>query len=618
MRILKFGGTSVGSAAALDNVVEIIRDRRETGDIAVVVSALSGVTSDLVAAATTGDASIAARLRIRHRELLRETSGASWNGTGPAADSILRFVRETLRRPQLSAAELDALLGAGERLSAILVATLLRRRGIDAVAIDGTDVIRTDASHGSAAVDIDATRALLVPRIAAARPAVPVIAGFIGSTADGVPTTLGRGGSDTTAGVVGAILGADEVEIWSDVDGIFDADPRVEPSARVMHHLSHDEALVLARRGAKVLHPDTIPPLARRGIRLSVRNTMQPHRRGTTIGPPRLEVFIAGATGNVGSALWRQIERLKDAPLSVRGVANSRRTLLDRLPTARSLMDHGVETRWSETLRALDGRIGPRLLFVDCTPSSEVASLYGPLLERGIGVVTANKLAGAGPGDNWDAIRSLASRRGIPLRYETTVGAALPVLDTARSLVATGDRILGVDAVLSGSLSFVLGRLHEGIAFSVAVREAAARGFTEPDPFVDLSGEDVARKLVILLRELGMPVELRDIVRQPLASRDRELASADDVWCDRVTRANARGTRLVYAASFANGIASAAVQEVAGDSPMARLRPGENIVIFTTERYRAVPLTVMGPGAGAEVTAAGVLAEILDVARSQT
>ncbi|MHB0972095.1 MAG: homoserine dehydrogenase family protein [Thermoanaerobaculia bacterium] len=345
---------------------------------------------------------------------------------------------------------------------------------------------------------------------------------------------------------------------------------------------------------------------------------MQPHRRGTTIGPPRLEVFIAGATGNVGSALWRQIERLKDAPLSVRGVANSRRTLLDRLPTARSLMDHGVETRWSETLRALDGRIGPRLLFVDCTPSSEVASLYGPLLERGIGVVTANKLAGAGPGDNWDAIRSLASRRGIPLRYETTVGAALPVLDTARSLVATGDRILGVDAVLSGSLSFVLGRLHEGIAFSVAVREAAARGFTEPDPFVDLSGEDVARKLVILLRELGMPVELRDIVRQPLASRDRELASADDVWCDRVTRANARGTRLVYAASFANGIASAAVQEVAGDSPMARLRPGENIVIFTTERYRAVPLTVMGPGAGAEVTAAGVLAEILDVARSQT
>ena len=266
-------------------------------------------------------------------------------------------------------------------------------------------------------------------------------------------------------------------------------------------------------------------------------------------------------------------------------------------------------------------RAGPRdgtpLLFIDCTPSDEVAALYGHLLERGIGVVTANKIAGAGPAARWDAVRSLASRRGLPLRYETTVGAALPILETARSLAATGDRLIAVDAVLSGTLSFVLGRLHDGVPFSAAVREAVARGFSEPDPLLDLSGEDVARKLVILLREFGIAVERRDIRLEPLATTEAGISAHDDQWRERVLRAERTGTRLVYSASFSGGIAHAGVREIPVDLPLARLRPGENIVVFTTTRYRAVPLTVMGPGAGAEVTAAGVLAEILDVARAQ-
>jgi aspartokinase len=616
MRVLKFGGTSVGSAAALENVVAIVRQRRAAGPVAVVVSALAGITTQLDGAATRRESSVASAVFARHEALLVTLTGTGWGAAAPAAEAITTELERRLRTGERSDARRDAALGCGERLSAILVAELLRRRGIAAAAIDGTEVVRTDARHGRARVDPDATRRLLLPRLERVRPAVPVITGYTGSTCDGAPTTLGRGGSDITAGVVGALTSASEVEIWTDVDGIYDRDPRYDPAARLLRTLSWGEALRHALAGAKVLHPETIPPLAGGGIRLSIRNTFAPDRPGTMIGgAPTVELFVAGATGNVGGALWRQIARLDGIPLHVRGVANSRKTFVGDAASPEVLAERGIPKDWTATLRSLEPRGGAQLLFVDCTPSDEVAALYAPLLERGIGVVTANKIAGAGPGRRWEELRSLASRRRLPLRYETTVGAALPILDTARSLAATGDRVIALDAVLSGTLSFVLGRLHEGLTFSDAVSEAVARGLSEPDPLADLSGEDVARKLVILLRDLGLGIERNEVCVEPLAATAREVAANDAVWRQRVERAEREGRRLVYAASFAEGIARAGVRELALDDPMARLRPGENIVVFTTERYRTVPLTVMGPGAGADVTAAGVLAEILDVAR---
>ncbi len=585
--VLKFGGTSVSSIESLNNVVGIIRERAQSQRIAVVVSALSGVTSALDAASTTGDPSIVPILRDRHTSLLHELTASDWNGSGSTIRNLLQFLDVHLRTSTTRHSPThDEILGIGERLAAPLVAEVLRHRGVKAVAIDATEVVRTDATHGSARVDLRATQQRLRERLANLGDAIPVITGFVGATHDGVPTTLGRGGSDISAAIIGAALDADEVEIWSDVDGIYSADPRATHTARLYSRLTHDEALRIARDGAKVLHPETIPPLAERGIRLSIRNTFAPQRRGTRIDARKpTELIIAGATGNVGSALVRQLRALENDSIRIRIVANSRIT-----NDARAC--GGFETNWRETLQTIE----PGSLFVDVTASPEVATLYDELLDRGIGIVTANKLAGAGDEERWCRLRHIAAKRRVPLRYETTVGAALPVLRTARELHATGDRFLSLDAVLSGTLSYILTRVNEGAAFDDAVAEAQAKGLTEPDPAIDLSGRDVAAKLVILLRELGVSISLNDVDVTPLTHVER-------------------GKRLAYVASYRDGVATARVREVAGDDPLGRLRAGENIVVFRTTRYDAVPLTVAGPGAGPEVTAAGVFAEILDAAK---
>jgi aspartate kinase len=583
--ILKFGGTSVSSIESLTNVVDIIQSRARQTNVAVVVSALSGVTSALDAASSTGDPSLVSILRDRHTSLLYDLTLSDWNGSGSTIRALLQFLDAQLHRPvPRHSPEHDEILGIGERLAAPLVAEVLRHRGTRAVAVDATEIVRTDASHGNARVDLRATQERLRERLARIGDAIPIITGFVGATPEGIPTTLGRGGSDITAAVIGAALDADEVEIWSDVDGIYSGDPRTSHTARLYSRLTHDEALRIARDGAKVLHPGTIPPLAERGIRLWIRNTFAPERRGTRIDAKKpVELVIAGATGNVGSALVRQLRALDNDAIRIRILANSRVT-----NDARAC--GGFETNWDETLKTID----PGSFFVDVTASADVASLYDELLDRGIGIVTANKLAGSGDPARWTRLRRAATRRRLPLRYETTVGAALPVLRTARELHATGDRLLSLDAVLSGTLSYILARVNEGTTFFDAVLEAQEKGLTEPDPTVDLSGRDVAAKLVILLRELGIDISLSDVDVTPLTSVQR-------------------GKRLAYVASYREGVARAGVREVADDDPLGRLRAGENFVVFRTTRYDAVPLTIAGPGAGPEVTAAGVLAEILEV-----
>ena len=314
-----------------------------------------------------------------------------------------------------------------------------------------------------------------------------------------------------------------------------------------------------------------------------------------------VELVIAGATGNVGSALVRQLRAIEPRGVRLRILANSRFTNDSRACSA-------VETDWPSTLSTVEAGS----LFVDCTASTDVASLDERLLYTGIGVVTANKIAGSGDADHWRRLRRVAGRRALPLRYETTAGAALPILRTARELAATGDRLIALEAVLSGTISYLLGRLHDGIDFSAAVAEAQDRGFTEPDPLIDLTGRDVAAKLVIVLRELGIDIGLGDVRVEPLAANADEISSEDSLWRARAEHAATRNRRLVFVASYVDGAATARVREIDRDDPLARLRAGENIVIFRTQRYDAVPLTIAGPGAGPEVTAAGILAEVLD------
>lgn len=312
----------------------------------------------------------------------------------------------------------------------------------------------------------------------------------------------------------------------------------------------------------------------------------------------RTGIVLAGPRGRVATA-FRQLLASRD-DLRLAGV-------LDRHDDWDRLLD-------------LCGRERP--IFVDCTASPEIASRYEELLRRGIPVVTPNKLANAGRLSDWRRLQELSKE--VPYRYETTVGAALPVLRTISDLRRAGDRLLGVSAVLSGTLSFVLHRVESGVPFSRAVREAYERGYTEPHPAEDLSGEDVARKLLILLREAGFGLEREDILGEPLVpdlplepdpGRFLDLlAPWDGVWAERAARARERGERLLYLASFDGVVPRVGFMALPADHPVARGGPGESVIVYRTERYRDLPLTIAGPGAGPEVTATGVMSDVLRAA----
>ncbi|MFO7170294.1 MAG: aspartate kinase [Chloroflexota bacterium] len=297
--VMKFGGTSVGSAAAIKSLAAIVAEQRKPwGAVAVVVSAMSGVTDALIRGATgsaAGDRDIgmatAADLRERHAAALRELVGdtddarAVWGRITALIDEYALLCRSVGVLGEVSARAMDAISGLGERMSAPLVAAALRARGIEAEAIDATELIVTTAEFGRAVPLYPQTRerirARLLPLLE--RGVVPVVTGFIGATESGAATTLGRGGSDYSGAIIGAALDADEVAIYTDVDGVMTSDPRLVPEARIIPTLSYAEMSELAYFGAKVLHPRTIRPVVERGIPLRIRNTFNPTHTGTLV-----------------------------------------------------------------------------------------------------------------------------------------------------------------------------------------------------------------------------------------------------------------------------------------------------------------------------------------------
>jgi aspartokinase/homoserine dehydrogenase 1 len=304
LRVMKFGGTSVGDATCIERVTEIIWAASQESDVVVVVSAMSGVTNKLVAAASQSEAgsyepvaAILSELRQRHETaaspLIR--SSAERSRVGREMEELFqtgeRLCQGTILLRELTPRTRDSISSLGERLSVLLVAAALAERGVASAPIDATELVVTDTTHGGADPCMDPTRERCEARL---RPLlqqgiVPVVTGFIGATADGVLTTLGRGGSDYSATILGAVLEADEVIIWTDVEGLQTADPRLVPEARTIPHISYREAAELAYFGAKVLHPKTLRAVMRCGIPLWIRNTFAPERLGTKItpaGPP--------------------------------------------------------------------------------------------------------------------------------------------------------------------------------------------------------------------------------------------------------------------------------------------------------------------------------------------
>jgi len=818
----------MNGAEKILGVAELVRKRVGTPEHCkqgVVVSAMSKVTDallELVATARARDDSYIkklAALRERHLSALEALLGD---------DPTMANIRTLLEQDFLDIAEIlrgiylsrtadfrtaELISGYGEIWSARFLSATLSKRGVSASFVDAREVLVVESGESWVQVDWEKSQKKideLWNRIQWHNDCV-VITGFIASTADGLPATLKRNGSDFSASIFGKLLRAPQIVIWTDVDGVLSADPRLVPEAIVLDHLSYDEATELAYFGAKVVHPSTMAPAIEDRIPIWIRNTFKPEHPGTVIhtrdsihrsasaqrgpvtgfstveqvallnvegtgmvGVPGVAERLFGALRSVGVSVilisqassehsicfavpagqaqlarttvekaffaelhHGQIERVDVLPdcsilaavgddmvahpgvsgrfftalgragVNIRAIAqgSSERnisvvvarseatralravhaaftlsnitlslgligpgliggTFLKQLATeSRRLKEHhGVDLRirgilsssrmwlcdtgidpgnWRERfekeavpadiltfVRHVHAEHLPHAVILDCTSSPELPRLYPEWMKQGLHLVTPNKKGNTGGLGEYRAIRESARRHGRHYLYETTVGAGLPIIQTLRDLVQTGDQVLEIQGVLSGTLSYIFNTWDGVRPFSEAVLEAKRLGYTEPDPRDDLSGMDVARKLTILGREMGLGLELADVQVESLVADELRAGSVDEYITKlpaqdaamkaRLETARARGEVLRYVGvvevpAGPGGVARASVslKSFPASHAFGRLSGSDNSVSFRTRRYHAQPLVVQGPGAGPEVTAAGVFADLL-------
>lgn len=347
-----------------------------------------------------------------------------------------------------------------------------------------------------------------------------------------------------------------------------------------------------------------------------------------------LNLFVCGV-GTVGGQLLEQIhdqyeelKRTKRLKLNVVGIATSKKALFNRdgidLANYRELLADAPESNDKKLRDAIIEMNCFNSVFVDCTASKDVAEIYQPLLEHNISVIAANKIAASSSYEKYALLKETALARGVFFRYETNVGAGLPIIGTINDLRNSGDVILKIEAVLSGTLNFIFNELSADVTMSEAVRRAKEQGYSEPDPRIDLSGKDVIRKLVILAREAGYKVEKTDVEKHLFIPDEFFEGSIDEFWKNlpkldadfeaRRKQLDAEGKRWRFVATFDHGKLSVALKEVDSTHPFYNLQGSNNIVALTTERYREYPMLIQGYGAGASVTAAGVFANIMSIA----
>lgn len=825
MKVLKFGGTSVGAPDVIRRLIQILKTYHQRGErFAVVFSAFSKVTDallELARRASEGDIAFQEqfdRIRLRHFAAAEELLGPDYLDGAKAVlerhfEELHDVVQGIYLLREASPRSLDFVVSFGERNSAAIIAMAMQQAGIPTQYLDARRIIRTDAEFGHAKVDFEHTQVMIREHFAA-HPQVQAITGFIAGTADGLTTTLGRGGSDYTAAIVGAALDAQAIEIWTDVDGVMTADPRRVRKAFTLPYMSYREAMEMSHFGAKVIYPPTILPALAKNIPLVIRNTFNPDFPGTWIGltpPPGLSADQAGilaaspikgissinqiclltlqgsglfgvpgvaarlfgalaaggvnvvlitqgssetsitfavspqqaeaarqvvekafeyelrqgqvelprierdlsvvaavgenmryqpgiagrlfsalgkngvnivaiaqgsselnisivvpahdetkalnaiheafflsdvktlhlflvGTGLIGGTLMEQLaahaahlRQKRRIELKVVGLANSRKMWFDEGGIAIGQWQTALEQsdkvfsmpRFLESMQALNL---PNTIFVDNTASAQVADFYEQILDASISISTPNKLAASASWLHYARLKNIAARRGVEWRYETNVGAGLPIISTLNDLITAGDTILQIEGILSGTLSYIFNRFcaEEGVSFSSVVQKARALGLTEPDPRDDLSGADVRRKLLILSRETGLPLEMADVTVQNILPDECIAAPTVDAFLEALERHDAhfeslkkaaaeRGAVLRFVAKMEDGVARVALLEYGPDHPFYQLSGSDNMVVFTTDRYRERPLVVRGPGAGAAVTAAGVFAEVVAI-----
>ncbi|SNY99491.1 bifunctional aspartate kinase/homoserine dehydrogenase I [Flagellimonas pacifica] len=811
MKVLKFGGTSVANPENI-NRVKVIVQNVGSKKVAVVVSAFGGITDLLL-----NTASLAANQNLKYKESLAEIENRhistikelipvqKQSGILSKVKSDLNVLETLLEgafligeiTPKLS----DKIVSYGELLSSFIISEFFKAEGLDATFKDSRELIVTDENYGKAAVDFKKTNQQCNAFFEADKHQTFILPGFVASSSAGNSTTLGRGGSDYTAAIIAAAENADILEIWTDVSGMYTANPKLVKQAKCVANISYEEAMELSHFGAKVLYPPTIQPILNKEIPIVVKNTFHPEDPGTYIaknnhgngktvrgishvgnisllsleGPgmigipgiskrffetlsfedisvvlitqassehsicvgisdddvekavavvnesfnyevasgkikpvivekelaiialvgdnmkshqglsgkmfstlgknnvniraiaqgasernisavikkedvkkalnslheaffeeniKQLNLYVMGV-GNVGSKFLGQIQQQnaylkEELKLNIRviGISNSRTMVFDEnginlnnWQTALANGEKADKSQFYEKVKSLNFR---NSVFVDNTASEEVSQSYPDYLKNSISVVTCNKIACSSNYDYYKDLKQLAKKYNAPFLFETNVGAGLPIIDTLKHLIASGDKVKKIQAVLSGSLNFVFNNFDDSTTFHDVVKQAQKEGYTEPDPTIDLSGIDVMRKILILARESGNQLDIEQIENEAFLPKESLETNSNEAFFESLVKyetdfqkiykeASEADSKLKYVAQFGDGKAKVGLQKIPKGHDFYNLEGSDNIVLFFTERYPNQPLIIKGAGAGAEVTASGIFADIIRI-----
>jgi aspartokinase/homoserine dehydrogenase 1 len=813
MKVLKFGGTSVGSVNSIKTLLDILKEENKNGSKPVVVlSAMSGITNLLVsmaegAAAGKEFTAELAELERRHFEVVKalldiQNQNPAYTRLKIHFNQLEELLQGVLTLRELTAKTRDTILSYGERCSAMMITKIAAQDFPEAMFVDASELIKTDSAFGNARVNLELTDLLIQTFYKEHSDKLLIVTGFIAGNDAGQITTLGRGGSDYTAAIFGSALNAQEIQIWTDVNGMMTADPRMVKKAFSLEELTYTEAMELSYFGAKVIYPPTMIPAFLKKIPIVIKNTFEPEFAGTVIRhdckssnlpikgissinnisilslegsgmvgksgfsgrlfsllareqiniilitqsssehsitfavqptdvgkaqmlieqefelellankleplvvekgqailaivgenmkqtpgvsgklfhalgrnginvraiaqgsseynisviisatdlakalnavhdaffiqlTKTLHAFCLG-TGNIGKTLFNQLNAHREflqknngIQVKIAGISNTRKMVFnaDGLPLD-SWEDELAQSHHEADLKTFIHHMKemnlPNCVFIDNTASLAPISVYEEVFKSNISVVTCNKIGNSASYSQYKNLRDTARRHGVDFFYETNVGAGLPIIRTLKDLMSSGDRVQRIEAILSGTISYIFNYFKGDANFHDVVKEAQEKGYTEPDPRDDLSGKDFMRKMLILARDAGYEMEASDVqIDAILPKACLEAQTVEDFYAALKSEdaffANLKDTAekdkkvLRYIGKLENGKASITLQMVDENHPFYMLSGSDNIISFTTDRYKERPLVVKGPGAGAEVTAAGVFADLINV-----
>ncbi len=809
--VYKFGGSSVGSPETIKKVIDIIKEDNENRSLILVFSAFQTITNILI---STGENAALGKNEYKngfsyikniHLTVIEKlTTGESLYLVRRKVNLLLDELEKLLYGiwliKELSPRSKDHIMSFGERLSCTIITAALNSAGLKAEYVDSRKLIKTDNNFGNARVLFSKTDKIINDYLKS-KQIIKVVTGFIGSTIEGETTTLGRGGSDYTASILGAALNVKEIQIWTDVDGVLTADPRKVKRALPIEKMSYEEALEMSHFGAKVIYPPTIRPALIKGIPIIIKNTFNPVFKGTVItnetitndyavtgistienvalinvkgtglidvatlagrifnllaynnisiilisqassghsicfsiyeenaqraekliteelkheindglingivtdkdvaviavvgenirnlpgvpekiyqalgrngikieaaaqGSSRLNislvisksdigkalnaihdsfflshlkvinVFVLG-TGELGKTLFAQLNNqlnylFNNLNLEIRvvGVANTRKMLIKESGInvkawEEELLYEGKLSNTDEFIQTIIKGNLPNSVFVDCTGCELVVNYYLGLLKKSVSIITQNKKACTVKNKIYNELKNAAKKYNAKLVFETNVGAGLPFVNTLQDLILSGDKIIEIEAVLSGTLSYVFNSINESKSFSDAVKEACELGYTEKNPMVDLDGSDIATKLLVLIREAGFNINFEEIQIEKLIDDLQEnkgeeffeyLKEYNSLFEEKRKIAASNNMVLRYIAEYKGNKASVRLKQVDKNHPFYELRNNENSISFTTVYYNETPVLLKGPGAGFKITSGGILADIIKIA----